>query len=72
MKDHLSLKGCPEMPFRRLDGIDDQQHEILKRRKQQGKVMTEEERWYEVFWILFPDHDPKAVPSPCALYNFFC
>jgi hypothetical protein len=62
----------------RGDGIDVKQKERLKDRKGiklKGRKLSEKERWIEVFKILFKDHDPERIPSPCEFtpqsYDFY-
>ncbi|KAM5368024.1 hypothetical protein ACJZ2D_009738 [Fusarium nematophilum] len=44
------------------EGINKEQAELLKKRKKNSSAKTEEDRWNEVYKILFPN---EAVPSPC-------
>jgi hypothetical protein len=50
------------------EGIDEEKEKLLRVRKRKGgkaRQMGEEEKWVEVYKILFPHDDP--VPSPCKL-----
>ncbi|KAI1330759.1 hypothetical protein F5Y16DRAFT_396248 [Xylariaceae sp. FL0255] len=51
------------------EGIDVGMEEKLKRRKKQGSAVTDEERWKEIYLILFPNTDRKAIPSPYAIHS---
>ncbi|KAK4454189.1 S-adenosyl-L-methionine-dependent methyltransferase [Podospora aff. communis PSN243] len=45
-----------------LAGFTKEQESLLQKRARKGK--TEEEKWREMYQILFPDDDPKTMPSP--------
>lgn len=50
------------------EGIDEEKEKLLRARKRKnGKArqMGEEEKWVEIYKIIFPHDDP--VPSPCEL-----
>lgn len=49
----------------RHEGFDSTQKELLRSRKKAHKQMTEIEKWYDVYMILFPGADPTSLPSPC-------
>lgn len=48
-----------------LEGFDSTQKELLRCRKKTKKYMTEVDKWYEVYMILFPGADPVHLPTPC-------
>jgi len=41
------------------------QEEALRVKKRAAPNTTEEQRWAEVYKILFPGEDPALMPSPC-------
>ncbi len=45
-------------------GIDEVKEKGLRKRPKGG---TEEEKWIEIYKILFPDEDGALLPSPCKL-----
>lgn len=50
------------------EGINGEQYKALRRRTKPSSKggPSEEQRWNEVYAILFPDHRP--IPSPCELF----
>lgn len=48
-----------------LEGFNLTQEKLLRSKKKAHKQMTEEEKWMEVYLILFPDLDPENLPTPC-------
>jgi hypothetical protein len=47
-----------------IEGFDEAQKEKLKSRKNLNK-MTENEKWRQIYKILFPDVAADHIPSPC-------
>ncbi|XXG97395.1 hypothetical protein Hte_003696 [Hypoxylon texense] len=47
-----------------LQGIDEATETELKVRKRNCPGMTDEQRWKDIYLILFPKANPKALPSP--------
>lgn len=41
------------------------QEEILRVKKRVPPNTTEEDRWNEMYLVLFPDADAGALPTPC-------
>lgn len=41
------------------------QEKLLRSRKKAPKDKSEEDKWREVFRILFPADDPALIPTPC-------
>lgn len=41
------------------------QEEVLRVKKRVPPDTTEEQRWAEVYMILFPDADADSLPTPC-------
>ncbi|KAL7623804.1 hypothetical protein AAE478_005357 [Parahypoxylon ruwenzoriense] len=52
-----------------LQGIDEATEAKLKVRKKSCPGMTDEQRWKDIYVILFPNANPKAIPSPCKLIH---
>ena len=50
-----------------LDGFGPAQEKLLRSRKKTQKDPTEEEKWKDVYRILFPADDLGMIPSPCEL-----
>ncbi|AEO70981.1 uncharacterized protein THITE_127193 [Thermothielavioides terrestris NRRL 8126] len=46
------------------EGFTKDQEKRLRSRKKTHPGMTDEDKWREIFMILFPDDDPNSVPSP--------
>ena len=71
---HLSSKdrceessGVSNQKGNSIEGFDEEQGKKLKKRSQPGQ--SEDERWIEVYKILFPKDDHSRIPSPCELIN---
>lgn len=47
------------------EGFTKEQEKRLRSRKKTHADMTDEDKWREIYTILFPDDDPSAIPSPC-------
>jgi len=47
------------------DGCTKEQEKRLRSRKKSRPNMTEEERWTEIYMILFPEDETGTLPSPC-------
>jgi hypothetical protein len=45
------------------EGFDKDQEKILKSRKK--SVLTEKQKWKDMFRVLFPDVPEGGIPSPC-------
>jgi len=51
---------------RSSEGIDATQEKLLRSRKRKHmRQLSEEEKWADMYLILFPDADPTGIPSPC-------
>ena len=48
------------------DGFNKEQGKLLRSRKRKVKPQTEEEKWIDMFKILFPNYR-DSLPSPCKL-----
>jgi len=49
-----------------IEGFDKKQEEKLKSRKRNHQNQTEEQRWKELYNILFPEDNEQDIPSPCT------
>jgi hypothetical protein len=68
---HLSVDTiCKRRPGTRTDGITPDMEKRLRSRKKTFANQTEEERWREIYGMLFPDED---VPTACKFrFPFRC
>ncbi|KAH6619092.1 hypothetical protein B0J18DRAFT_346597, partial [Chaetomium sp. MPI-SDFR-AT-0129] len=46
------------------EGFTKEQEKRLRSRKKTHADMTDEDKWREIYTILFPDDDPNTIPSP--------
>lgn len=72
--EHLSSKdrceesgGVSNQKGNSIEGFDEEQEKKLRRRSQSGQ--TENEKWIEVYKILFPKDDHSKIPSPFYEYQ---
>jgi len=62
----MAFEGCVVLNIPPPGDITAAQEKELKSRKKSTRVrLREEEKWAEIYQLLFPDAD--AVPSPCKL-----
>jgi hypothetical protein len=75
LSEHLrSLNLCTVLktdPSEFEEGFDKKQEEQLRSRKGNRPSQTEEDKWKDVYRILFPNEDVSKMPSPCMLYPKF-
>jgi hypothetical protein len=63
LKNHQrQMEGCAVRLVDLPEGLDKEQETLLRKKK---KYETEEEKWFDVYRILFPDEDGDLIPSPC-------
>ncbi|KAI1084664.1 hypothetical protein F5B20DRAFT_216429 [Whalleya microplaca] len=63
LDDHLRADmRCEKMDLAPVQGIDPATEAKIKVRKKAG--VTDEQRWREIYLILFPNTNLKAIPSP--------
>ncbi|KAF4470684.1 hypothetical protein FALBO_2398 [Fusarium albosuccineum] len=63
LHDHQrSNPPCQTKEPPKMKGINEKQEKALKSRKMYQKSLTEEEKWTEIYKILFPEDHP--IPSP--------
>jgi hypothetical protein len=60
LPEGCEVSNCPQADP--SDGFTDEQEEKLRKRK---RSMPEDDKWQEIYMILFPDVDPQKIPSPC-------
>ncbi len=66
LQDHLRTDPpCPIRAEQRTEGINAAQEKRLRSRKKTQKIMSEVDKWKDVYVILFPGDDPATMPSPC-------
>ena len=66
---YRAVERCQEVPEKRvIDGITDNQERLLRVRSAKEGVNTEEDRWGDVYFILFPND--KESPTPCEYFPF--
>lgn len=67
LQDHLQQDPpCPIRQNRVIqEGFTKEQEKKLRSRKKTHADMTDEDKWREIYMILFPDDDPETIPSPC-------
>jgi hypothetical protein len=68
LEDHLrSDTPCVKRDLIRVQGISEAQEKKLKERKKTSASLGEEQKWREIYMILFPNANKHALPSPCEL-----
>lgn len=60
----MEPEGCKLLEVVQQDGITNEMVEKLRSKKKVHRDQSEEDRWKEVYQILFPG---EMVPSPCKL-----
>ncbi|CAJ2512044.1 Uu.00g076690.m01.CDS01 [Anthostomella pinea] len=65
LQSHLRAdEPCKTLELVPVQGIDEATEAKLRIRKKHGPGVTEEQRWKEIYLILFPDANRHAVPNP--------
>ena len=67
----MEAEGCKLLEVVQQDGITNEMMEKLRSKKKAHRDQSEEDRWKEIYQILFPR---EIVPSPCKYESFtsFC
>jgi hypothetical protein len=66
LDDHQrAIEPCGMRPKENIEGFDKLQLERLRSRKKSQTEPSEEDKWRDVYRILFPIDDDFAMPSPC-------
>jgi hypothetical protein len=60
---HVRLRQCVESPPQEIEGIDRATISTLKKRS--PALRLEEDKWRDVYQVLFPDVSDAEIPSPC-------
>jgi hypothetical protein len=70
MKQHrMAVKACKLKPFVSAEGITSAVEKQLRSRKKAHASQTQEQRWKEIYGLLFP---MDSVPSPCKTQFHRC
>ncbi|OCK96479.1 uncharacterized protein K441DRAFT_455207, partial [Cenococcum geophilum 1.58] len=64
-KHHQALEGCELGQGEAIESFNKEQEKRLRSRKRPALEQTEEDKWKEVYRILFPDYNLSTIPSPC-------
>ncbi|ETS77484.1 hypothetical protein PFICI_11358 [Pestalotiopsis fici W106-1] len=65
LNDHpRSDTPCEKRDVTRMQGINDAQDKKLRECRKTTGTLTEEQKWLDIYMILFPEANPKALPSP--------
>jgi hypothetical protein len=62
---HVRLRQCESSPPQEIEGIDRETVRTLKKRT--PALRLEEDKWRDVYQVLFPDVSDLEIPSPCML-----
>ncbi|KAF2495305.1 hypothetical protein BU16DRAFT_386157 [Lophium mytilinum] len=66
LKDHQrASEGCDVRTKTAIEGFDKEQETRLRSKKRSAVSRSEEDKWREVYIILFPDEDESNIPTPC-------
>jgi hypothetical protein len=67
VQNHLEeLESCQVIKTEDFDGYNKEQEKQLRRRKRPPN-QTEEDKWFEMYRILFPEDEQDSLPSPCKI-----
>jgi hypothetical protein len=68
VQEHLEmLESCQIIKSEELEGYNKEQERQLRSRRRPAN-QTEEDRWVEMYHILFPEDDQDSMPSPCKTH----
>ncbi|KAH6972918.1 hypothetical protein BKA56DRAFT_593014 [Ilyonectria sp. MPI-CAGE-AT-0026] len=68
--EHLTAeKPCQKREKPKLEGVDSSTEKILRSRKHMQKHNNEEDRWREIYVILFPGTNAESIPNPYYEYH---
>jgi hypothetical protein len=62
----MEPEGCKLLEVVQQDGITNETVEKLRSKKKAHRDQSEEDRWREIYQILFPG---EILPSPCKSYK---
>ena len=66
--NHVRLQQCERSSPQQIDGID--RETVWTLRKRTTALRLEEDKWRDVYQILFPDIPTADIPSPCKSQSF--
>lgn len=70
LNDHLrSDTPCVKRDVPRSRGINDAQEKKLRERRKTTGTLTDEQKWLDIYMILFPEANQKTLPSPCKPFS---
>jgi len=61
--NHVRLRECEVCPPQNIEGIDRETMWVLRKRTTASRL--EEDKWRDVYLVLFPDVPAADIPSPC-------
>ncbi|KAI2464601.1 hypothetical protein F4781DRAFT_66662 [Annulohypoxylon bovei var. microspora] len=65
LSEHVRSQPCVVKPERKFDGqMTAVQEEVLRSKKRRLKNATDDDKWNDIYGILFPDTCPANTPSP--------
>jgi hypothetical protein len=68
LEEHLRADTpCAKRDRVRVQGIDETMEKKLRERRKTSPGVSEEQKWKEIYMILFPKANKNALPSPCEL-----
>lgn len=71
--EHLQLQSnCSLEHEAVVPGFTEAQESQLRRRQRVSKEKTEEDKWNDIYIILFPHDDRTKIPSPCKCTSWSC
>jgi hypothetical protein len=62
---HKAIQSCEVRLEESIEGFDKDQEKKLKCRKKSSPAQSEEDRWRDIYRILFPEDESFEVLSPC-------
>jgi len=62
---HLREETCSVLAGEPPEGITAEQQERLRSRRRDGR--SDEEKWRDMYCIIFPGTAEQDIPSPCAI-----
>lgn len=66
LANHLrSDVPCAKRDVVHIHGIDEAQEKKLRERKKTSTALTEEQKWKDIYMIIFPKANKNVLPSPC-------
>lgn len=69
LANHLRSAQCSVNEPQPIEGIDRETLKVLRKRSPAFRL--EEDKWRDVYLLLFPEVEEEDIPSPCAYLPFF-